>query len=205
MRSNWKGHTQCDFQLWRLPKNTGSLSLQWPVWIPLVSERLEARANRINTYKCFIWVVVSWIKLNLYRKNRKRIEWNLTYNFMLRAKIEDLNILQYVQPHLQGILFSWYWKTRSFPQSNTRKAKCPRDKVALYMNIWRTQIYNLCDMFMLALQHDLRLVTVKWCSFLFSLFPKNLYWRNWSGKKQINANGKKKNLGQKRRSRKSGW
>ena len=184
----------------------GSLSLQWRVWIPLVSERLEARANRINNHKCFVWAVVSWIKLNLYRKNRKRIEWNLTYDSMQRAKIEKSNILLYVQPHPQGILLSWYWKTKSFPQSDTRKVKCLRDKNAVYMNTQymyiRTQIYNLCDLFMLALQHHLRLVTVQWCSFLF---PNNLYWRNWSGKKQVNANRKKKNLGRKRRSWKSSW
>ena len=32
----------------------------------------------------------------------------------LRAKIENPNILLYVQPHPQGILPFWYWKTRSF-------------------------------------------------------------------------------------------
>ena len=132
------------------------------------------------------------------KKNRMKLD--------LRAKIENPNILLYVQPHPQGILLSWYWKRKSFPQSDTRKVKCLRDKNAVYMNTQymyiRTQIYNLCDLFMLALQHHLRLVTVQWCSFLF---PNNLYWRNWSGKKQVNANRKKKNLGRKRRSRKSSW
>ena len=32
----------------------------------------------------------------------------------LWAKIENPNILLYVQPHPQGILPFWYWKTRSF-------------------------------------------------------------------------------------------
>ena len=126
----------------------------------------------------------------------------------LQAKIQNPNILFYVQPHPQAILLVWYWKMRSFPQSNIRKAKCPQDKVAVYMYIYvytHTQIYNLCDLFMLALQYDLWLVTVQWCSFLFSLFPKNLCWRSWSKEKQINPNGKKKNLGQKRRSQKSSW
>ena len=42
------------------------LSLRCSTWILLISKRLEARANRINIYKCFIWAVVLWIKLNPY-------------------------------------------------------------------------------------------------------------------------------------------
>ena len=54
----------------------------------------------------------------------------------LQAKIENPNILLYVKSHPQGILLFWYWKMRSFPQSNIRTAKCPQDKVALYMYIY---------------------------------------------------------------------
>ena len=97
----------------------------------------------------------------------------------LWAKVENPNILLYVQLHPQGILPFWYWKTRSFPLSDIRKAKCPEDKVAVYMYIYvYTQIYNLCNLFMSALQYDLRLVTVQWCNFLFRLLLKNLCWRN---------------------------
>ena len=45
---------------------------------------LVGSSNRINTYmyKCFIWA-----KLNLYRNNRKRIEWNLTYELTYKIQI----------------------------------------------------------------------------------------------------------------------
>ena len=56
-------------------------------------------------------------------------------NLDLRAKVENQNIFLYVQTHHQGILSFWYWKTRSFPPSDIKKAKYPGEKVAVYMYI----------------------------------------------------------------------
>ena len=61
--------------------------------IPLVSKWLEARANRINTYKCFIWAAV--------------LEQSWTY-------AGETGKESNVQPRPRGILPFWYCKTRSF-------------------------------------------------------------------------------------------
>ena len=55
--------------------------LWWFTWIPLVSEQLETRANRINTYKCFIWATVLEQSSTYTEKQKK----NQMYNLIPRA------------------------------------------------------------------------------------------------------------------------
>ena len=142
-------------------------------------------------------------KSNLYRKNSKRIKWNLTYK--LRCKIQIYCCMYNLIPKVSCLSDIGRWDLSLSPILERQNALRTRLLYICTYMYTHTQIYNLCDLFMLALQYDLWLVTVQWCSFLFSLFPKDLCWRSWSKEKQINPNGKKKNLGQKRRSQKSSW
>ena len=93
-------------------------------WIPLVSKRwklepIESTPTNVSFEELFL----DKVKPIQEKQKKNRMK------FDLRAKVKNPNILLYVQPHPQGIL------PFSFPPSNIRKAKCPGDKVAVYMYI----------------------------------------------------------------------
>ena len=122
----------------------------------------------------------SWTKLSLYSKNRKKNKKN-GMKLDLRAKVKKIDILLYVQPHPLGIL-TFNIGRRDFSLHLTVEKQNVVTRRLLYICIYNIciYIYNLWNLFMIALQYDLWLVTVQWYQFLFKLFLKNLCWRDWS-------------------------
>ena len=73
-------------------------------------KRIESKLTNVSFEQLFLNKVKPIQEKQ--KKNRMKLD--------LKAKIENPNILPQVQPHPQGILSFWYWKTRSF---NYRSSK----------------------------------------------------------------------------------
>ena len=112
-------------------------------------KRIESTPTNVSFEQLFL----NKVKPTQEKKKKNRMKLDL------RPKVENPNILLYVQPHPQGIFPFWYWKTRSFLSSDIRKAKCPAEKVTVYMykqymytlksrsekNVWKKQLIEESD------------------------------------------------------------
>ena len=112
-------------------------------------EQIESTPTNVSFEQLFL----NKVKPTQEKKKKNRMKLDL------RPKVENPNILLYVQPHPQGIFPFWYWKTRSFLSSDIRKAKCPAEKVTVYMykqymytlksrsekNVWKKQLIEESD------------------------------------------------------------